>query len=151
MLFASLFAAALAASAAAASERVVLRGVAVCLDGEGTVAAVGEACPDEPEGGWALRTSDGVLHALEPDDPRIAMLNDTRVRSRELQVTAWRDGSGRLAVVHLRTIVGDALHDPHYFCDVCQIRAHARGPCWCCQAPFAFREPPTGEEPDGGS
>jgi hypothetical protein len=127
--------------AAAASEEVVFRGEAVCLDEAGDPAAAGADCPDEPAGGWALRSADGTLHRLSSDDSRVVMLTDERVRSRELQITAWRDGAGVLAIVHLRSVVDGKLHDPHYYCEVCAIRAYTPGLCWCCRAPFEFREP----------
>jgi hypothetical protein len=131
-----------ASAASAASEEVVIRGEAVCLDAADAPMAKGAACPDQPAGGWALRTGDGTLHALSSDDSRVVMLSDERVRSRELQITAWRDDRGVLAIVHLRTVVDGRLHDPHYYCAVCSIRAHTPGLCWCCRAPFEFREPP---------
>lgn len=130
-----------AGSGLTAPEEVVLRGRAVCLDDGGEPSGTGAECPDEPPGGWALRGEAGALHPLSADDALVAMLTDERVRSRELQVTAWREDGG-LALVHLRTVIDGRLHDPHYYCDVCAIRAHTPGLCWCCRAPFEFREPP---------
>lgn len=127
---------------AAGADEVVLRGEAVCLDESGAASAAGADCPGEPAGGWALRTSDGELHRLSDTDPRVAILVDERVRSKELQITAWRDEDGGLAIVHLRTVIDGKLHDPHYWCPVCSIRSNAPGPCWCCRAPFQFRDPP---------
>jgi hypothetical protein len=84
-----------ASAASAASDEVVIRGEAVCLDAADAPMAKGAACPDQPAGGWALRTADGTLHGLSSDDSRVAMLSDERVRSRELQITAWRDDRTR--------------------------------------------------------
>jgi hypothetical protein len=131
----------LAQGLAGAPQELVLRGEAACLDDQGVRVGTGAECPDEPLGGWAIRTADGSLHPLSDDDPRVVILSDERVRSRELQVTAWRGADGALAIVHLRTIVDGRLRDPHYYCPVCSIRSSAPGPCWCCRAPFEFREP----------
>jgi hypothetical protein len=127
---------------AEAPDEIVSRGVAVCLDAAGTKQAVGGDCPDAPEGGWAIESREGALHRLSPDDTRVAILGDARVRSRDLEVTLWRYADGRLAIVRLRSLIDGRRHDPHYYCPVCAIRASAPGPCWCCQAPFEFREPP---------
>jgi hypothetical protein len=138
--------------AAQDSREVALRGHPVCLDEAGTPLATGAACPDEPAGGWALRTGDGVLHRLSPTDPRVVMLTDKRVRSRELQITAWQDEDGELAIVHLYSVIDGQLHEPYYYCETCSIRSYTPGPCWCCQKPFEFREPPVdGEVVEPGS
>ena len=127
---------------AAGPEEVVLRGRAVCLDAAGAPAAEGRDCEDEPPGGWALRDPTATLHRLSSEDQRVAMLSDGRVRSRDLEVVAWRYEDGRLAIVHLYSLIDGRRHDPHYYCSVCAIRANTPGLCWCCQAPFEFREPP---------
>jgi hypothetical protein len=138
--------------AAQDSREVVMRGHAVCLDRDGTPLATGAACPDAPAGGWALRTGDGILHRLSPADPRVVMLTDRRVRARELQITAWQDEDGQLAIVHLYTVIDGRLHEPYYYCTTCSIRAYTPGLCWCCQKPFEFREPPVeGEVVEDGS
>jgi hypothetical protein len=129
------------------SHELVLRGHAVCLDEAGALHASGKECPDAPAGGWALRTGDGTLHRLSSRDPRVRMLTDVRVRSRELQIRAWREDDGDLAIVNLHSIIDGRLHEPHYYCDVCAIRGHTPGPCWCCQAPFEFREPAVEGQP----
>jgi len=141
-------AARLAASAglAAAADEIVIRGRAVCLDESGQLEAAGSDCPDQPTRGWAIETPDGTLHRLSPDDERVAMLGDPRVRSRELEITAWRYEGGRLAIVHLYSVIDGRRHDPHYYCPVCAIRANTPGLCWCCRRPFEFREPLVGEE-----
>jgi hypothetical protein len=126
---------------AAAPEQVVIRGRVVCLDDAGERRAAGAKCEDHPSGGWALESKGGVLHRLSPEDTRVAMLGDVRVRSHELQIVAWRDGDGRLAIVHLYTVIDGKLHDPYYYCPICAIRAHAPGPCWCCGRPLEFRDP----------
>jgi hypothetical protein len=132
---------------AAAPEQVVIRGRAVCLDDAGERYATGAKCEDDPSGGWALESKDGALHRLSPEDTRVAMLGDVRVRSHELQIVAWRYEDGRLAIVHLYTVVDGKRHDPYYYCPICAIRAYAPGPCWCCGRPFDFHDPPV----QGGS
>jgi len=128
-------------TAPADDHEVVLRGEAACLDAAGAVIATGADCPDDPAGGWGLRTPDGTLHRFASDDPRTEMLSDTRVSAHELQVTAWRSADGTHAIVHLRTVIDGRLHDPHYWCGVCSIRSQKPGLCWCCRAPFEFRDP----------
>ena len=132
-------------SLASDKKEVVLRGHVVCLDDAREALASGKDCPDDPPGGWAIRTKDRTLHRLSSQDVRVVMLTDLRVRSRELEIEAWQDGEGRLAIVRLRSVIDGRLHDPHFYCDVCSIRAHTPGPCWCCRAPFEFREPPLKE------
>ena len=134
-------------SLASDKKEVVLRGHVVCLDDAREPLASGKDCPDDPPGGWAIRTKDRTLHRLSSldEDERVVMLTDLRVRSRELQIEAWQDGEGRLAIVRLRSVIDGRLHDPHFYCDVCSIRAHTPGLCWCCRAPFEFREPPVRE------
>jgi hypothetical protein len=129
-------------SRAAPPEQVVIRGRAACLDDAGQRRAAGAACDDHPSGGWALESEGGALHRLSPEDTRVAMLGDVRVRSHELQIVAWRYDDGRLAIVHLYTVIDGKLHDPYYYCPICAIRTHAPGPCWCCGRPLEFHDPP---------
>lgn len=129
-------------------EVVVLRGHAVCLDASQQPTAAGKDCPDEPAGGWAMRTREGGLHRLSPGDKRVAMLADPRVRSRELHIEAWRDSSGRLAIVHLYSIIDGKLHEPYYYCRTCAIKDYRPGLCSCCQTEYEFRERAL---PDAGS
>ena len=133
-----------AASPSYGSEKreVRFRGDVVCLDEGGEPAATGKECPDDPVGGWAIRTGEGTLHRLSPGDKRVAMLTDVRVRSRELQIEAWQDADGELAIVHLYSVIDGQAHQPHYYCDVCAIKSYTPGLCWCCQEEFEFREPP---------
>jgi hypothetical protein len=78
---------------------------------------------------------------LSATDERTGILQDPRVRSKPLEIALWEDGSGELAIVHLYTLIDGRRHAPHYYCELCAIRANAPGPCWCCQAPFELREP----------
>jgi hypothetical protein len=127
-------------------EEIVVRGDAVCFDADSELRGVGRDCPDETEGGWGLRSESGAIWRFSPLDERVQILQDVRVRSKPLEVTAWRDEAGELAIVHLYTLIDGRRHAPHYYCSLCAIRSNAPGPCWCCQAPFEFREPPVEEE-----
>jgi hypothetical protein len=127
-------------------EEVVMRGAAICFDAESELRGVGAECPDDPEGGWGLRAGNGAIQRFSSLDERVQILKDVRVRSKPLEVTAWRDDAGELAIVHLYTLIDGRRHAPHYYCELCAIRSNAPGPCWCCQAPFEFREPPVEDE-----
>ena len=100
-------------SLASDKKEVVLRGHVVCLDDAREALASGKDCPDDPPGGWAIRTKDRTLHRLSSldEDARVVMLTDLRVRSRELEIEAWQDGEGRLAIVRLRSVIDGRLHD----------------------------------------
>ena len=126
---------------AAGPEEVSIRGRAVCLDEAPPEGWSGQDCPDQPSGGWAIASEDGTLHRLSPEDERVAVLGDPRVRSHLLEIVAWRYEGERLAIVHLYTIIDGRRHDPHYYCPVCAIRSNTPGRCWCCQRPFEFRDP----------
>ena len=126
--------------AAPAEKEIVFRGHATCLDDSREPYASGRDCPDEPSGGWAIRSEDGTLHRLSPRDKRVVMLSDVRVRSRPLHVEAWQ-ANGELAIVHLYSVVDGRLHEPHYYCRTCAIRDYTPGLCSCCRAPYEFREP----------
>lgn len=132
----------LSLSGADAGEKgVVVQGRVVCLDAADEPSAEGKDCPDEPDGGWAIRATDGTLHRLAPQDRRVVMLSDTRVRSRELRIEGWRDDEGELSIVQLHSIVDGQLHQPHYYCQTCAIRDYRPGLCTCCREPYEFREP----------
>ena len=125
----------------AEKREVQFRGEVVCLDEGGGPSATGKECPDNPAGGWAIRTGQGTLYRLSSRDKRVAMLTDVRVRSRELEIEAWQDADGGLAIVHLYSVIDGRSHQPHYYCDVCAIKSYAPGLCWCCQEEFEVREP----------
>ena len=115
----------------------IVEGRAVCLrDG---AAAPPEDCSFGEA--FGIESPDGVIHRLNPADPRVEILTDERVTAHPLRVALWmEDGVGN--ILRLHTIQDGEAIEPYYFCFTCNITAHLPGPCWCCQQPFEFQERP---------
>lgn len=89
-----------------------------------------------------------------PEDPRVPIFADSRVRRRRFRIVARQRPAG-LEIIQLHAIEKGRLIRLYYFCEVCTIEAYAPGPCWCCQQDFQFREEPETRfdlmRPDGRS
>jgi hypothetical protein len=117
----------------------VIRGRVVCLDSGGAGEAVG--CTDSTNS-FGLVSADGKRYTFLSSDSSTAMFADSRVRQRELQITAKLLPNDRLEIVTVQSIKGGKLYDIYYFCELCNITAYAPGPCVCCRQELEFRETP---------
>src|SRR4026208_2153743 len=81
----------------------VIRGRALCLDGTGRPTDALFGCNEtSPRFGFAA--SDGRAYPFSAPDTRTAMFNDSRVRQRELQVTARLRAGAQLEVIKVQSI-----------------------------------------------
>jgi hypothetical protein len=86
----------------------------------------------------ALETADHHFISLDGDDSTKAVLNDKRLAGFDLEAKGRFTGPDQFLVdpIHTQNLL---VHkDGHvklitYWCDVCSIRTHSPGPCWCCQ------------------
>lgn len=119
------------------AREVTVRGRIVCVD----EARKEIPCPPaNPR--FALRTNRGEHYYFLSQDPKSKMFIDPRVRSRELEVKAWERADREVEIIKVFSIQEGRRFDLHYFCETCNIRAYAGGPCWCCQEDFELRETP---------
>lgn len=127
---------------AEAGALTVIRGRVVCLDETGQPADAMFAC--EKQGShYAIVDKDSNLHRLDPSAASTAIFTDARVRARELQVTARVTDKKQLDLIKVQSVRGGKLYDIYYFCEICNIRAYAPGPCPCCRNELEFRETPS--------
>jgi hypothetical protein len=94
---------------------------------------------------YVLEGSDGKTYTFAPSDPMIGMFADTRVRERDLQITASLSGANQLEVLRVQSIRNGKLYDLYYFCNICNITAYSPGPCPCCRRDLEFKEVPASE------
>ena len=87
----------------------------------------------------ALDGSTGVCSAalLRLREPR-AVLGDKRLAGMELELVGHFKNPGTFTVNPIHTKAMFVLKDSKklfitYWCDVCSIRTHSPGRCWCCQ------------------
>jgi len=71
-----------------------------------------------------------------------AVFTDTRVRQRELQVTARLHAGDQLEIIKVQSVKEGKLYDIFYYCEVCSITAYTPGLCPCCRNELEFREKP---------
>ena len=121
---------------------IVVRGRVVCLDSAGRPLNSLFAC-DETNRSFGFSTKDGKLYKFLPADAMTAMFTDMRVRQRDLQITARLRAGDQLELIKVQSVKEGKLYDIFYFCEVCNIRAYAPGPCPCCRNELEFRETPT--------
>ena len=119
----------------------VIRGRAVCLDESGRPANALFDCAHQTSG-YGVVDKDSKLYKLDPANPSTAIFTDARVRARELQVMARVDAKKQLELIKVQSIKEGRLYDIYYFCQICNIRAYAPGPCPCCRNELEFRETP---------
>ena len=130
------------------ADTITVRGRVVCLiEEKAAVETVGEH-----EHEYVFKTDSGKILPLFRSVTSEALFVDERLHTRHLEVTAGlrhevtgglRDDTS-IEVFQIRSIIDGQLHDVHYWCDTCAIRANSPGPCWCCYQPFEFRETPMG-------
>lgn len=117
----------------------VVRGRIVCLDSKGRGDVVG--CTDSANN-FGLMSADGKRYKFLSTDSSTAMFTDSRVRQRELQITAKLLAGNNLEIVTVQSVRDGKLYDIYYFCELCNVRAYAPGPCPCCRNEMEFRETP---------
>lgn len=117
------------------------KGRVVCLDAAGQPVDSLFAC-SQTNAGFGLVSRGGKLYRFLLTDSITALFTDSRVRQRELQITArWRAGD-QLEVIKVQSIKEGKLYDIFYFCEVCNIKAYAPGLCPCCRNDLDFMETP---------
>jgi hypothetical protein len=120
---------------------VIIRGRVVCLDERGSRTDALLGCGKQTTR-FGLVDKDASLHVFDPADSSTAVFTDERVRARDLQVTARLNANKQLELIKVQSIREGKLYDIYYFCEICNIRAYAPGPCPCCHNELEFRETP---------
>lgn len=120
---------------------VVIRGRAVCLDESRNRMDALFGCNEQP-GRFGFVDKEGKLYIFDPADSSTAVFTDERVRARDLQITARLNLKKQLELIKVQSIREGKLYDIYYFCEICNIRAYAPGPCPCCQKELEFKETP---------
>jgi hypothetical protein len=124
-----------------ASALVVIRGRAVCLDEAGGQTDALFGC-DNRTRRFGVLDKNAKLYRFDPADSSTAVFTDERVRARDLQITARLNSTKQLELIKVQSVREGKLYDIYYFCEICNIRAYAPGPCPCCQNELEFRETP---------
>ena len=122
----------------AESEKISIRGKALCLGSEGKVSHSTDTCT--VTNGFVFKTTGGTEYRLSSSDQRVQILSDPRVRDQELEIEGWLRNNDNVEIIKLYSIKGGDRYHPHYFCATCNITAYTPGLCWCCEQPFEFRE-----------
>lgn len=117
----------------------VIRGRAVCLDAAGREVESLFGC-NETGKQFGFASKDGRLYKFLPTDTMTAVFTDSRVRQRELQLTARLHAGGQLEIIKVQSVKEGKLYDIYYYCDVCSITAYTPGLCPCCRDELEFRE-----------
>lgn len=120
---------------------VVVRGHAVCLNSLGQDAESFLGCNDANHY-FGFETRSGKLYKFAPSDPMTPIFTDSRVRQRELQISARLHSGDQLEIIKIQSVKDGRLYDVYYFCQVCNITAYVPGLCPCCRAELEFRETP---------
>lgn len=124
---------------------VTLRGRAICVDGKGRQLEAAEKCDPETSR-FKFKTAAGKAYDFLPSDLSTAIFTDSRVRARELKLTANLYPEDQLEIIKVQSVRGGKLYDLYYFCEVCNITAYAPGPCTCCREEMEFRETPARDQ-----
>ena len=119
----------------------VIRGRAVCLDSAGREVGSVFGCPGAGNR-FGFAGKNGKLYKFLPTDTMTPLFTDTRVRQRELQLTARLHAEDQLEIIKVQSVKEGKLHDIFYYCDVCSITAYVPGLCPCCRNELEFRESP---------
>jgi hypothetical protein len=130
-------------SLAQAADRsmVVVRGHVVCLDALGRDEQSFPGC-NEANHNFGFESKTGKLYKFLPTDPMTPIFTDSRVRQRELQISARAHPGDQLEIIKVQSVKDGKVYDVFYFCDVCNITAYLPGLCPCCRAELEFRETP---------
>jgi len=120
---------------------VVLRGRVVCLDPQGREVNPLFDCKGD-DARFSLKSKDGKQYLFVAGDPETSIFTDSRVRQRDLQITAKLHPESRLELIKVQSVREGKLYDLYYFCELCNIRAYGPGLCPCCRNELEFRETP---------
>ena len=120
---------------------VVVRGHAVCLNALGRNEESFLDC-NESSSRFGFESKAGKLYKFLPSDPMTPIFTDSRVRQRELQISARVHSGDQLEIIKVQSVKEGKLYDVFYFCEVCNITAYVPGLCPCCRAELEFRETP---------
>lgn len=124
-----------------AQSLVVVRGRAVCLDALGRDEESFLAC-NETNSRFGVVSKSGKLYKFLPSDPMTPIFTDSRIRQRELQISARLHSGDQLEIIKVQSVKEGKLYDVYYFCAVCNITAYVPGLCPCCRAELEFKETP---------
>lgn len=113
----------------------------MCLDESGNRTGALFGC-DKLTSRFGLVDKDAKLHTFDPAQAPTAIFTDDRVRARDLQITARLNSKRQLELIKVQSVREAKLYDIYYFCEICNIRAYAPGPCPCCRNELEFRETP---------
>jgi len=126
-------------------QHVQIRGRVVCVPEE-MCRLYGVEIPPRHEHVYGLRAVDGRYYLLLRTRFSEAIFSDERVREKELVVKGrLLPNSQILDPLGLSSIREGVVSDLYYFCDICNIRTVAPGPCDCCQGPTELVEKPRKE------
>lgn len=123
----------------------IFRGRAFCVDGKGRLLDPAEKC-DLESSRFKFQTPGGKAYDFLQSDLSVAIFTDSRVRARELQLTANLYPEDQLEIIKVQSVRAGKLYDLYYFCEVCNITAYAPGPCTCCREEMEFRETPAHDQ-----
>jgi hypothetical protein len=119
----------------------VIQGRAVCLDSDGREVRTLFGC-SETGSRFGFASKDGRLYKFIPGDTMTPVFTDSRVRQRDLQITARLHSQDQLEIIKVQSVKSGKLYDIFYYCDVCSITAYVPGLCPCCRNELEFRETP---------
>ena len=119
----------------------VLRGRAVCLNAAGRAVESLFGC-NETGSRFGFASKNGKLYTFLTTDTMTPVFTDTRVRQRELQITARLYAGDQLETIKVQSVKEGKLYDIFYYCDVCSITSYTPGLCPCCRNELEFRETP---------
>src|SRR5215813_3040543 len=119
----------------------VVRGRAACLNSAGREVESPFGCT-ETGSRFGFASQDGKLYKFLPTDTMTTVFTDTRVRQRQLQLTARLHDGDQLEIIKVQSIKEGKIYDIYYFCDVCRITSYTPGLCPCCRNEMEFREKP---------
>jgi hypothetical protein len=121
----------------AAPDALELRGRAVCVDETG-----GQRECFAEGNRFALRSADGRLHWLAPNDPLAPVFDDIRIRQQEVVLKVRPRGDETADLIKVYSAKHGKLHDVRYFCEVCNVTSFVYGLCPCCRAEMELKETP---------
>ena len=119
----------------------IVRGRAVCLNSAGREVESPFGCT-ETGSRFGFASQDGKLYKFLPTDTMTTVFTDSRVRQRQLQLTARLHSGDQLEIIKVQSIKDGKLYDIYYFCEVCTITSYTPGLCPCCRNEMEFRETP---------
>jgi hypothetical protein len=133
-----------APSFALGDQLIELEGRVACLDANDRILTAAD-CPGAHHFGIVLK-GNSKLQPFSPADVMTEMFKDERVRQMDLRVSAKQSVQGGLELTQIRAIKEGRLHDIYYFCEVCNIKTYAPGPCPCCRNELDLHVVPAAEQ-----